>query len=343
MSSTDLLGYNTLMDVVNQYTSLDGNANFLWAAKVLHRECPLIRVMPMFPSNQIMSNIGVRESSLPTIGTRRFNYGVQPTASHSTPYTEPIAMFEDYSEVDKALWKIQNDPNAWRQEKDEKKVQAMKHKLENEFFYGSVATDPASFNGLATRFNSTSKYPNGDSTWYYNVINNGGASGNSGAFSSIWFIEFGKGKVFGLYPKNLPGGLQIEDLGEDTKDSSGYYHQVLRTHLTWFAGMNVEDERSVVRLANVDTTAGVTTGIFDEEVMIDAKNRLPGMGEAPGTFIFVNRTIKTQMDKRAVSQKMNTYFTQEPSGDVWGRPVTKFQGIPVLVADKLLSTETTVS
>lgn len=344
MSSTEVLGYNTLIDVVNQYTSLDGSAQFLWAAKVLHRKCPLVRMLPMLPSNQIMSNIGLRESTLPTVGTRRFNYGVLPTASHASPYTEPIAMFEDYSEVDKALWKLQNDPNAWRQEKDEKKVEALTQKLENEFFYGSIATDPASFNGLATRFNSTTAYPNGDSTWFYNVLDGGGASGNSGAFTSAWVIEFGKGKVFGIYPKNLPGGLEIEDLGEDTKDAgSGYLFQVLRTHLTWFAGLVVEDERCVQRICNIDTTANVSTGIFDEELFITAKNRLPGSGEDSGTAILVNRTLKTQMDKRAVSQKINTYFTQEKTGDVWGRPVTRFQGIPVIVAEKIVSTETTVS
>lgn len=345
MSSTAVVAYNTLTDVVNSYTSTDGNASYIWMAKVLHRACPLVRIMPMMASNQIMSNYGVRESYLPTPGTRRFNTGITPTASHSTPFSDNIAMFEDYSEVDKALWAIQNDPNAWRQDKDEKKVEALTQKLETTFFYGTVATDPASFNGLATRFNSTSVYPNGDSTWYYNVVDGGGATGNSGAFTSIWIIEFGKEKIYGIYPKNLPGGLQSEDLGEDTKDVSGggSYYQVLRSHYTWFAGLVVADERCVQRIANIDTTSGVTTGIFDEDVLIQAKNHLPSSGEAPGTAILVNRTIKTQMDIRAVSQKLNTYFTQDPSGDVWGRPVTRFQGIPVIVCDKIVSTETTVS
>jgi hypothetical protein len=111
----------------------------------------------------------------------------------------------------------------------------------------------------------------------------------------------------------------------------------------WCAGVVIEDERCIQRICNIDTTAGVSTGVFDEEFFIDAKNRLPGSGEAPGTVILVNRKLKTQMDKRAVSQKLNTYFTQEASGDVWGRPVTRFQGIPVLTGEKILSTETTVS
>jgi hypothetical protein len=83
---------------------------------------------------------------------------------------------------------------------------------------------------------------------------------------------------------------------------------------------------------------------FDEEVLIQLKNQLPGLGEDPGTVIFCNRTVKTQMDIRAVSQKTNTYFTQDPAtGDVWGRPVTRFQGIPVMVAEKITNTETGLS
>ena len=87
MSSTDLVGNYTIMDVINDYTSLDSKAEYIWAAKVLAKKCPFIQDMPMIASNQIMSNIGSRESYIPTPGTRRFNEGVSLTASHSTPFT----------------------------------------------------------------------------------------------------------------------------------------------------------------------------------------------------------------------------------------------------------------
>lgn len=345
MAQTELLGYSTLIDVVNEYTSLDAKGQYIWAAEVLNRKCPLLKVLPMIASNNVMSNIGVRDSYIGSPGTRRFNEGIVPTATHSTPISEPIAMFEDYSEVDYALWKIQNDPNAWRQSQDRRKVEGLTQKLETTLFYGNYSTvDPGGFNGLATRFNTKTSRPNSDTSWPYNTYDGGGTTG---VVTSIWLVEFGPKKVFGIYPPNFPGGLKIEDKGQVTKEAgyaqttAGALYEVLRTHFVWMIGLMVEDERCVQRYANVATTG--SSNIFDEEVLITLKNQLPGAGEDPGTVILVNRTVKTQMDIRAVTQKMNTYFIQEPTGDVWGRPVTRFQGIPVLVAEMIVNTETAIA
>lgn len=340
MASIDLLGYQTLIDVMNDYSSMDAEGKYLVAAKVLHRRCPIVRMLPMERSNQIMSHIGTRESSLPTVGTRRFNEGITPTAGHSAPYSEQIALFEDYSEVDKSLWDIQNESERWRSGKDELKLEAMKQGVENAIIYGSQATNPGQFDGLATRFASSTNSPNGDSTWDYNVVLEGGSGSDT---TSIWLVEFGVGKVMATYPKNLPGGLVINDLGETTKeewdstDSVMKLRQVLRTHFQWYFGLVIEDERCVQRIANVESTG--SSNIFDADNLITMKNRLPGMGESPGTAIFCNRTTKTQMDI-AAKDKSNGFYTSE---DIFGMPVTKFQNVPIYVCEKIVDTETAIS
>ena len=349
--STDVsqLGYTTLPDVINNYSTTDARAPFVMAARVLDRMCPLIRYLPMIPSNQILSNIAVRTDSLPIPGTRRFNTGVQPTAAKNTPINDPMALFEAYSEVDKELWRIQNDPNMWRQDQDLNHVEGFKQLLESLLFYGNLSQDPGSFNGLATRFNNLESYPNGDTSWQPNVWNNGGTVG---AMTSAWFIELGPMKTYGIYPPNTPGGLNIEDLGEMTKElasgtgggpSLNYMYQVLRTHLTWRIGLQVNDERTCQRVANINPTA-LSSNNFDENVFIEAKNWLPGGGESPGTVLLMNRALKTQVDIRAVSQKLNAYtnFSANET-DVFGRSVTKFQNIPILMSEKILSTETVIS
>jgi hypothetical protein len=338
MATTAVLTYSTLMDVVNQYTSLDAQAQYIWAAKVLARKCPFIKDAPFVASNQIMSNIGSRESYLPTPGTRQFNVGVTPTASHTTPFTDPIAMVEDYSEVDYALWKIQNDPNAWRQGKDQAKVEAMTQKVEDLIIYGSIATDPGAFNGLATRFNSTTTRPNSDSTWPYNVVSAGGSGGDT---TSMFVVQWGPGKVQCIYPKNLPGGLQIEDLGKTTKTTvsvtSPQYMEVLRTHFAWYLGLTVEDERCIQRYCNIEVSGSSNT--FDEDALIGCINNLPDGGAAPGTVIYCSRSIKTILDIRA-KDKNNVYYMPD---EVWGGNVTMFRGVPVRMAEKIVDTETVVS
>jgi len=339
MTVSALIGVNTIMDVINSYTTLDGRAKYIWAATILARKCPFFMDMPMRPSNQIFSNIGARQTYLPSPGTRRFNEGVSPTASHSTPYTEGIAMVEDYSEVDKVLCDMQNDPSSWRAERDSMKVEAMTQKAEALILYGSLATDPGAFVGLTPRANSLTHYPNDDSTWDYNVVSAGGTSA-----ASIWVIEWGEGKIFGIYPKNLPAGIKIEDLGEVTVLTNSLtapkYMQAYRTHLALYFGINVEDERCMQRICNVTATGAST--IFNPDDLITMINRLPSSGESGSTVIYVPRAIKTQMDIAAYD-KSNALYTVSPDGDVFGRPVTRFRGIPVKVAETMSIAETTVA
>src|SRR5208337_1718758 len=122
-------------------------------------------------------------------------------------------------------------------------------------------------------------------------------------------------KVYGIYPPNTPGGMNIENLGEMTKElppttgggpSLNYMYQVLRTHLTWRMGLQVNDERCAQRIANINSVP-LSANNFDENVFIEAKNQLPGKGEAPGTVLLMNRQMCTQIDIRAVSQKLNAY------------------------------------
>jgi hypothetical protein len=344
------LGYSTLQDVVNDYSSLDANAKFIKAAEVLDRACPLISYLPMVPSNQILSNVAVRADSIPVPGTRRFNTGVQPTAAKDTPINDPMALFEAYSEVDFELYRIHNQPDMWRMQQDMRHIEGFKQLLESLLFYGNLANDPGQFNGLATRFNNLESYPNGDTSWQPNVWNNGGTSTQS--LTSAWFLELGPMKVYGIYPPNTPGGLNIENLGQRTKETPNatgggpqlpYMYEVLRTHFTWRIGLQVNDERCVQRVANINSTP-LSSNNFDENLFIEARDQLPNRGEAPGTVLLMNRNMCSQVDIRSVSQKLNAYtFFNSKETDVFGRSVTRFQNIPILMCEKILNTETLVS
>jgi len=339
-TETDVTGSYTIVDIVRAYTSLDDKAKYVWAANVLARKCPFFMDMPMKPGNQIMSNIGARVSYMPTMVTRGFNEGVAPTATHSVQYTEGMAMIEDYSDVDKTLCDIQNNPAQWRQEKDRIKMEAMTQTAENLIIYGSKATDPNAWNGLATRFNDLDAYPNGDTTWPYNVISAGGSTAST--VTSIWLISWGiEGKIAGIYPPNLTAGIKVQDLGEQTivtnSLASPKYMQGYRTFMGVYFGIDVADERFIQRIGNHEVTGEVNT--FDPRLLITALNRLP---DRDGAVIYANRTIKTMMDIFAMD-KSNGFYTQKDDGDIFGRPVTRFQGIPVRQADMIDDTETVLT
>jgi hypothetical protein len=348
--STDVsqLGYNTFPDILNNYSSADARAQFVIPARILDRMTPFIKMLPMVPSNNVLSNIATRTDSLPVASTRRWNEGIKATVSKNVPLSDPIALFEDYSEVDKDLWEIQNQPNMWRSDQDMNHIEGLFQLIESMVIYGNMTSNPGAFNGIATRFNNLESYPNGDQTWKPNVWNGGATSGN---VTSAWMIEFSPESFYGIYPVNTPAGLSVRDLGEVTKELSAatgaigqnYLYQVLRTMLRWYVGIQIVDERAVQRICNINPTA-LSSNNFDESIFIEAKNWLPRFGEGSGTVIFVNRDLKTQIDIRATVQKINayTYFSSKET-DVFGRSVTKFQNIPIYVAEKILSTETVLT
>jgi len=351
MADVSQLPYPTWADIMNNYSSSDTNAMWLNAARVLDRKTPLLTILPMIPSNNVLDNVASRTDSLPVPGTRRFNEGVTTTTSKNTPLRDPIAMWEDYSDVDLAELEFQRNPTQWRMDQDANHLEGFRQLMESTLIYGNLAYDTGSFNGLATRFNNLESFPNGDQSWVPNVWNNGQTSGNS---TSIWAVEFGPEKVYGIYPGNSQGGLMVRDLGERTKEYAASTNgsapyatkklQVQTTHLRWCMGIQVQDERCVQRIANINPTGFSGPNGFDENVLIEALTYLPGGGDDPSTVILVNRGMKAQIDIRAVSQKINGYYTQNvETGDIWGKRVTRFQGIPILMDEKILNTEVPVS
>jgi len=343
-----LLGYSTFSDIVANYSSTDAGAQFVLPARVLDRMTPLVRMLPMVPSNNILSNIATRTDSLPVASTRRWNEGILSTAAKNAPINDPIALFQDRSEVDFDLWGVQNNPNAWRADQDMDHVEGLFQLMESMLFYGSLGTNPGAFNGLATRFNNLESHPNGDASWPPNVWNGGATTGSC---TSAWFIEFDERGCYGIFPSNSRAGLSIRDLGEMTKQISAqtgsqggtYNYQVLATLLTWYMGIQIRDERCVQRICNINP-AILSTNDFDESIFIAAKRRLPRAGEAPGTVLLMNRDLATQVDIRSTVQKLNAYtnFSSNET-DVFGRSVTKFQNVPIYIAEKILSTESVVS
>ena len=95
MADVSQLGYPTLIDIVQNYSSADAGARFVLPKRVLDRMTPLIRMIPMKASNNILSNIATRTNSLPIASTRRWNEGIKATASKNVPLNDPIALFED--------------------------------------------------------------------------------------------------------------------------------------------------------------------------------------------------------------------------------------------------------
>lgn len=329
-------GFYTLVDLVKMLNPSDGR--MLFVAQTLARKNPIVKEVPIIEANQPLIHVGSRQKSLPTVGKRAINDGVVTAAHKEEPITAPMSLFETFSKVDEELLRLAGANAAqFRQRKDAAFIEAMTQAVADEIFYGNVGDDALGFNGLATMFDSSTVYPNGDSSWWYNVQLAGGSGSDT---TSIWAIEWGEDKCHLIYPKGTQAGIEINDLGKQWVDgvttSSKFVAYV--TQFKWRCGLFVADERCVQRIANVEVSG--SSNIFDDDQLITALNRLPGMGEDPMTRIYVNRAIRTQMDIRVKDKNNVNYNTVN---DAFGKPVLYFRGVPVQVCDAIVSTETAIS
>jgi len=336
MSEVNIGGVYTLVDLVNMMDPT--NSRLAFVAQTLARKNPIVREVPIMEANQILTHVGNRQSSLPTVQKRAINDGVPKSTHKEVPVTAPMSLFEAMSQIDEEILKLAGaNAEGVRQRKDAAFIEAMAQSVADEVIYGSIGDDVLGFNGLATMFNSSTTYPNGDSTWYYNVQLAGGSGSDT---TSIWAVEWGPEKAHLIYPKGTQAGLEINDLGKQlvTGVTASTEFVAFVTQFKWRCGLFVQDERCVQRIANIETSG--SSNIFDDDQLITALNRLPDMGENPNTKIYVNRTIRTQMDIR-VKDKNNVNYVNV--SDAFGKPVLYFRGVPVQVCDGINNTETAIS
>ena len=274
-------------------------------------------------------------NGLPEVEFRKFYQGVNCSKGEYTQITDTTGMLEVYSQVDKALADLEGDTQQFRINEATAFLESMSNTVQENIFYGSKATNPAGFDGLATRYNKISADPKSIG---YRVIDGGGTGSDN---TSIWFVTWGDLHTHLLYPKGSEMGFTHTDKGAQTAtDSNGNMYEVYRDHYKWDVGMTVRDFRSTCRIANIDVTALSTVNAADLiSLMILAYHRIRRFAKTGNTVIYVNETIDTYLHFQAINQS-NVQLTADQVG---GKPVISFLGIPIKCVDQIKNNEKKVS
>ena len=299
----------------------------------------MLKFLPWFEADEKDAHNITRRTSIPTPTLRKDNEGVVPTASTTQRVKEPMATLEDRSEIDERhVDRIQpSKRKQYRRNEDMAHIEGMGQKLAKLFIFGTTNNAGASasegFNGLQQRLAST-----GLTT----VISNGGS--NSGTMTSIYVVKLGIRGAYMIHPAPIDDetfmGLAVRDKGKEfrvtnTTTGKGLYKYV--TQFIWNAGLAVEDELAIGRLANIDITTALDAP-FDEDNLIE----LIDLGHfGAGTIILMNKTIKTQMRIR-MKDKQNHFWNLRQG--LSGAEILHFDEIPVIGLDTNIITnvETTV-
>jgi hypothetical protein len=284
-------------------------------------------------------------AGLPTATWRQLNYGVPKSKSETSQVTDATGMLEAYSDIDKALADLNGNTAEFRMGEDMAFIESMNQQMQNTVVYGNTAANPERFTGLSLRFSTLSANSG------QNIVDAGGTGSTN---TSIWLVGWGQNTCHGLFPKGSKAGLQVRDLGEHPLyDANNNVYQGYRTHFKWDCGLSVRDWRYVVRIANLNVTAGAVTTNNLINLLIAAVNKLPYLGAAgnspppgapggtatrPGQVNFAfycNRFVRTALDIQAMA-KTNAFLSVETRDS---KPYTAFRGVPIRICDQINNTE----
>jgi hypothetical protein len=277
-------------------------------------------------------------TGLPSVAWRIINQGVTPSKSTTAQIDEATGMLEAWSEVDKELAKLSGDVNAFRLSEAGAFIEAMNQTMATTLFYGNSALNPEQFTGLSVRYSSLTALNS------KNIVGGGGVGADN---TSMWLVVWGAGTVFGVFPNGSEAGLQHEDLGEETAETTaglgGTRMRVLRDMWQWKCGLVLKDWRYVVRAPNIDVSdlvanAGAAAKLFF--ILTKMTWRIPAMAKGRAV-IYVNRTVGEFLDIQA--QSLVSTGGQLSYTDYQGRRVMSFRGIPIKISDAILETEAQVT
>lgn len=276
-------------------------------------------------------------TGLPSVYWRLINQGVSPSKSTTAQVDEGTGMLEAYSEVDKDLAELNGNSSSFRLSEAQAFIEAMNQEMASTFFYGDSSVDPEEFNGLAIRYSSLS------AANAQNIVSGSGAGSDN---SSIYLVVWGGQSIHGIFPKGSKAGLQHEDLGlvtvETTAGIAGSRMRAYQDHFQWKCGVALKDWRYVVRIPNIDISNLVAKSSAADliELMIKAIHRIPNINMGKACF-YMNRTCFQMLD---IQRRDDVISGGGLSYDVVdGKREASFRGIPVRVADALTETEAVVS
>lgn len=320
----------TLLDLKNAKNP-DGSTAV--TIEILHQVNEWIADATMLEGNLLTGHRTVIRTGIPTPAWRQFNQPVAPTKSERAQVTESCGMLEDFSEADSALARLGGDANAFRMNENVAHIEGMAQEASATCFYGNSATAPEEFTGLSPRYNSLSA-ANGE-----NIISAGSNDTDNG---SIWLIGWGPRSCFMMYPKGSMAGLQIKDLGEETKESDAGLMRVMRTQFCWQLGLVIPDWRYVVRIANIEKSAltpDASSGPNLPQLMFKAQQLIPAASTVRLRF-YMSRDMRTTfMQQQALLTKSSTLMMK----DVGGHQSYEFNTTPVRRCDALAADEAVVS
>jgi len=311
------------------------NQEIIDVAEVLNETNDVVNDATVLRANDITSHVVSRRTSLPTASWVKVGNGWSATVGRLNQVRETMGMLKGRYLCPQDVMDLQPDPAKYRTQQERPHIEGMGQEVANTLMgnwsAGSLTSDPPEeFAGLSLR------YPSLSTAGSSYVLNNGNTTGNDN--TSIWFVQWGAGLVYLIYPRNSNvGGLKKEvkpltfTAGDNVTTTQGNQLWAHITEFAWNTGLCIEDTRSVKRLCNIDSVSG-STYTLNEDKIIQIRNNFKTSGTI---YMYCNETVFTQLQILA-KDKQNVHY---PPNMPFGSPQMYFLDMPVRRCDAITNVE----
>lgn len=322
-------GFPLLSDVVKTLRP-DGSPE-TEVIDILSEEMAILDDIPWEEGNEPGGSQITSATGLPDPEWTSANIGVTPQFGTTTQYLERCGILEQLVTVDVKVAEYGGSGNtaAYRMLQNRMALEGFRKKLESALFYENALTAPERIHGLASRYSATT----GKTASAYTFINSGTHSGSDN--QSIWLLNWGPGRLYGIFPKGMVGGLQHDDMGKELMTVNSKQLRVWRDWYQWKCGIAVPDYRHAARYQwdPSDTTnfaASAKGAYLALNTLIGA---VRNMDQSERARFYGNRTSLNLINAQLISNDVNalTYI------ELGKRRVMAFFGVPWRTTDRLIA------
>jgi len=293
----------------------------------LAKKIDILKVMVWQPATHGSYNKQLQATRLGVGAFSKANAPLTTISSTGDYFEEPVKLYEGQSVIDDRVLKTAEDAGKVRTSEDAMNLEGAFQDWAYNLFYGSEASSPDNFRSLARRRASLGSYCLG-------------GSGTGSDVTSAWALEISPVALYLAYPKDTMAGLKVEDKGLQLVTAPTGTGQMYGwcTLIEIYAALVMRTERSLVRYCNIESAGSTNT--FDIEFFVKyVKNKLANTGR--DAFVFVNRTLKGQIEGEAYADVKNGSLTIR---DIEGYgPIVSIAGMPVLMHEGITDTETALT
>lgn len=286
---------------------------------------------------------GIR-TGLPTVSWGALYEGIPQSKASRQQVDDTTGFVEALAQVDtRQLDLYAENKDAIRMQEARTYIESMAQELVTALFYHNPATNVRHPKGLGARFGVKATSGAGNQ-----IVDAGGTGSDN---TSIWMVEWGGDGLRAIYPGGTTGGIVRENKGQQrVLDAAGNPYYVEEELFRAQCGFTLGDWQRVSRVANIDVSnmqaGSVELYDFLRKAFYRLKSRRTSKvmdQKAPGRVaIYCNRDTLEALDALATNGGTTDNFTRLKYGEIEGKEVLTYRGIPFRETDAILNTEARV-